>query len=75
MMKIAMNSQAEVPERQAIQEGLITKDELARRLKKHPRTVERWQRAGLIPFIKPGHSVLYHWADVETRLREQFGRN
>lgn len=53
----------------ALPEGLITKDEVARRLRKSPRTVEVWQRRGWIPVIKAGHSRLYKWEDVEERLK------
>jgi excisionase family DNA binding protein len=54
-------------------EGFITKEEVAARLKKTPRTVENWQRRGYIPFVKAGRSVLYKWSDVEAHLREKFG--
>ncbi len=51
---------------------LITKDELARRLKKAPRTIEKWQRLGMIPAIKVGTSVLYDWPDVRAHLSAHF---
>src|SRR5688572_6448986 len=53
-------------------EGYITKQEVARRLKKTVRTVENWQRRGYIPFIKAGHSVLFDWPDVEAHLQKNF---
>jgi len=54
------------------QEGYITKQEVARRLKKTVRTVENWQRRGYIPFIKAGRSVLFDWPDVEAHLQKNF---
>jgi excisionase family DNA binding protein len=60
--------------RPAVQrEGYITKDEVARRLKKTGRTVENWQRRGFIPFVKVGASVLYRWEDVVAALEARFG--
>ena len=45
-------------------EGLISKHEVARRLHVTVRTVERWQRRGLIPYSKCGHLVYYNWPAV-----------
>ena len=56
-------------------EGYITKNEVARRLKKSARTVENWQRRGIIPFVKTGHSVLFNWHVVQTHLDRHFGVN
>ena len=52
--------------------GYITKQEVARRLKKTVRTIENWQRRGYIPFIKAGRSVLFDWDDVVTHLKKHF---
>ena len=54
-------------------EVYITKEEVAKRLMKTARTVERWQRRGYIPFVKVGQAVLYKWADIEARLDQRFG--
>jgi excisionase family DNA binding protein len=54
-------------------EVYITKEEVAKRLMKTARTVERWQRARYIPFVKVGQAVLYKWADIEARLDQKFG--
>ena len=51
----------------------VTKEEVAKRLMKTARTIERWQRLGYIPFVKVGQAVLYKWADVEERLDQKFG--
>ena len=56
-------------------EGYINKVELARRLKKSVRTVESWQRRGIIPFVKAGHSTLFNWQTVQTHLDTQYGVN
>lgn len=53
-------------------EGYITKAQLAKRLKKAPRTVEYWQKKGIIPYVKIGQSVLFNWAEVEQRLQTHF---
>ena len=59
----------------AVQEGLITKAEVARRLKKTPRTVEYWQKKGIIPFVKVNQSVLFNWPVVVKHLETRFGVN
>ena len=53
-------------------EGYITKEEVARRLKKTVRTIENWQARGILPFVKAGRSVLFKWADVESHLQSNF---
>jgi excisionase family DNA binding protein len=53
-------------------EGYITKEEVAKRLKKTVRTVENWQARGIIPFVKAGRSVLFKWSDVEGHLQSNF---
>ncbi len=53
-------------------EGYITKAEVAKRLKKTVRTVENWQRKGILPFIKAGRSVLFKWSDCEAHLQQYF---
>lgn len=58
-------------------DGYIVKAELAARLRNTPRTVERWMRLGIIPYIKIGKgrraTVLFRWPDVEARLKTKFG--
>ncbi len=53
-------------------EGYITKEEVAKRLKKTVRTIENWQARGIVPFVKAGRSVLFKWADVEGHLQSNF---
>ncbi len=50
----------------------ISKHELAARLKKTVRTIENWQRRGILPYVKCSHSVLFKWADVEAHLQNHF---
>lgn len=61
------------PARSVNGEVYVTKEEVAKRLMKTARTVERWQRRGYIPFVKVGQAVLYKWADIEARLDQRFG--
>jgi excisionase family DNA binding protein len=56
------------------EEEFITKDEMARRLKKTSRTIEIWQRRGYIPFVKIGKAVMYKWSDVVAHLERNYTR-
>jgi len=47
---------------------LLTKRELAPKLKIAPRTLDLWMRKGRIPFLKVGKSVRFRWEDVLTKL-------
>ena len=51
----------------------LSKHELAQRLKRKVRTVERWQRSGIIPYVKCGHSVLFNWPEVVAHLQKNYG--
>jgi excisionase family DNA binding protein len=55
---------------------LLTKKEVAERLRMTPRTVERWMREGFIPYIKFGRgrraSVLFSWENVLARIESRF---
>ena len=48
---------------------MLTKRELAGRLKIAARTVENWQRRGILSYIKVGKVVLFHWPDVVAYLK------
>jgi predicted site-specific integrase-resolvase len=50
-------------------EGLLTKFEIAERLKIAPRTLEIWRQKGRIPFFKIGKSCRYRWNDVIEKLQ------
>ena len=54
---------------------MLTKHELAAKLKVSVRCIENWQRAGHLPFIKIGSVVLFFWADVVTHLKTNFQVN
>ncbi len=53
-------------------EGFITKDEVARLLRRSERTIEKWQRRGVIPFYRVGRSVFFKWSEIEARMEEKF---
>jgi excisionase family DNA binding protein len=59
------------------EETYLKKSEVAARLRKQPRTIERWMREGIIPFLKIGKgrraTVLFKWPDVESSLKARFG--
>lgn len=52
-------------------EPFISKNEIARRLHVTVRTVERWQRRGLIPYVKFGRANYYDWRAFLARARER----
>jgi hypothetical protein len=58
-------------------EQWLTKTEMAARLKKHPKTLDRWMRLGWIPFVKVGKHrsapVHFIWSDVLDSFRRRFG--
>jgi excisionase family DNA binding protein len=54
------------------QDGFLTKKELALRLKITTRTIENWQRRGVLPFVKVGKVVLFHWPDVVEHLKANY---
>ena len=47
---------------------LLTKDELAPKLRRSSRTVDAWMKAGRLPYLKIGRSVLFRWPDVLEKL-------
>ena len=53
-----------LPSRSADTDELLTKRELAARLKKTPRRIEQWMRKRYLPYIKIGHTVLFRGRDV-----------
>ena len=61
----------------AVTDGFLLKGEVAARLRKQKRTVERWMARGIIPFIKIGKgrraTVLFRWEDVVNALKANFG--
>ena len=51
---------------------MLTKEELAAKLKVTVRCIENWQRAGHLPFLKISSVVLFHWPDVLAHLKANF---
>jgi excisionase family DNA binding protein len=49
-------------------EPFIGKAELARRIGKSERTVEKWMRRAVMPYYKIGRSVSFKWTEVESAL-------
>lgn len=47
---------------------LLTKRELAQRLRVSTRTVDVYMRAKRLPFLKIGKTVRFHWSDVIEKL-------
>jgi hypothetical protein len=51
---------------------MLTKKELAARLKVGVRTIERWQYDGSLPSFKIFNVVLFHWPEVLAHLKANF---
>jgi excisionase family DNA binding protein len=51
-------------------DALLTKRELAPKLKISRRTLDGWMRKGRVPFMKLGKSVRFRWPDVLERLSQ-----
>ena len=51
---------------------MLNKRELAERLKVTVRTVENWQRRGVLSSLKIGKVVLFHWPEVLEFLKTNF---
>jgi hypothetical protein len=49
-------------------EILLDKPGIARRLNKSVRTVDAWMKAGRLPYIKCGRSVMFRWGAVLEKL-------
>ena len=51
---------------------LLTKIELAARLKVNVRTIERWLHDGVLPQYKLGTVIRFHWPEVMARLKAKY---
>jgi excisionase family DNA binding protein len=51
---------------------MLTKEELAAKLKVTVRTVENWQHAGHLPYVKIACMVRFHWPEVVEHLKANF---
>jgi hypothetical protein len=56
------------PNSQLADEVLLDKPGIARRLNKSVRTVDAWMKAGRLPYIKCGRSVMFRWGAVLEKL-------
>lgn len=51
---------------------MLTKEELAAKLKVAIRTIENWQHEGYLPFIKVANVVMFYWPTVLAHLQTHF---
>jgi len=51
---------------------MLTKEELAAKLKVAVRTIENWQHEGYLPFIKVAKVVMFYWPTVLAHLQTHF---
>ena len=49
-------------------DDLLVKRELAKKIRRSPRTVNLWMRQGKLPYLKIGKTVLFRWRDVLEKL-------
>jgi excisionase family DNA binding protein len=49
-------------------DSVLTKPELATRLRRSPRTVDSWMKQKKLPYFKVGKSVLFRWEHVLQKL-------
>jgi hypothetical protein len=55
-----------------VAEEFIIKPEVARRLKKDVRTVEKWMQRGILPYYKIDRSVVFRWSEIQTALAQAY---
>jgi excisionase family DNA binding protein len=55
---------------QSQSDELLTKGELAPRIKLSIRSVDEWMRLGRIPYLKCGKAVRFRWSDVISHLEK-----
>ena len=53
-------------------EDYITKEEVARRLRKPVRTVDAWMREGIVPFYKVKQAVRFRWSEVQAHWAARY---
>ena len=54
------------------QDVMLTKEELAAKLRVAVRTIENWQHCGYLPFIKVANVVMFYWPAVLAHLQTHF---
>jgi len=67
-------SPARSPEGRGSEPGdeILTKREVAARLKVSVRTIEQWQHDGHVPYLRISGVLLFHWPTVVKHLVEKF---
>ena len=50
---------------------MLTKEELAAKLKVSVRSIENWKHDGYLPFLKIANVVRFHWPTVLSQLYEK----
>lgn len=70
---LARSNNGELPA--GVENGLLTKAELAPRLRIKPRTLDAWMAAGLVPYLKIGRVVRFDWLVVQARLTASYTVN
>jgi len=73
MVKIISDGKAAPGQEPEVNDYILTKEQLARRLHVSLRTVENWMEQKLVPYVKPTRTVRFIWSDVEQALRRNFG--
>jgi excisionase family DNA binding protein len=53
-------------------EPFITKEEVARRMRKPVRGIEEWMRRGIVPFYKVGQAVRFRWSEVQAQFARRY---
>jgi hypothetical protein len=66
MLRTTSDTQGQLT--QSADEILLDKPGIARRLNKSIRTVDAWMKAGRLPYIKCGRSVMFRWGAVLEKL-------
>jgi excisionase family DNA binding protein len=56
-------------------EPYINKPEVARRLGRTTRAVEKMMRRGIIPYYKLGYRVCFRWSEIQAHLAERYRVN
>jgi excisionase family DNA binding protein len=49
---------------------ILSKPEVANRLRISTRTLDQWMRLGRVPFFKIGKTVRFRWVDVIANLQQ-----
>ena len=65
-----VNEQAQQHDADVASDGLLTKRELATKIRVSTRTLDEWQRRGRIAYLKIGKSCRYRWLDVIEKLNQ-----